>query len=122
MISEGGTSYDHSVTVARSDSPWGPFESDPNNPILTHRHLPNHPIQVIGHADMVETPDGWWLVCLGVRPQGGRFHHIGRETFLAPVAFNKEGWPVVNENRPIEFTMTAPKLPQHIWPKDPGKG
>jgi len=121
MISEGGTAYDHRVTVARSDSPWGPFESDPNNPILTHRFLPNHPIQVVGHADMVETPDGWWLVCLGVRPQGGRFHHIGRETFLAPAAFNKEGWPVVNGNGPIELTMTAPKLPQHIWSKLPAR-
>jgi alpha-N-arabinofuranosidase len=121
MISEGGTSYGHSVTVARSDSPWGPFESDPNNPILTHRNLPNHPIQVVGHADMVETPDGWWLVCLGVRPQGGRFHHIGRETFLAPVAFNKAGWPVVNKNGTIELTMPAPKLPQHIWPKLPAR-
>jgi alpha-N-arabinofuranosidase len=121
MISEGGTAYDHRVTVARSDSPWGPFESDPNNPILTHRFLPNHPIQVVGHADMVETPDGWWLVCLGVRPQGGRFHHIGRETFLAPVAFNKAGWPVVNGNGTIELTMTAPKLPQHTWPELPAK-
>jgi alpha-N-arabinofuranosidase len=121
MVSEGGTSYDHRVTVARSDSPWGPFESDPNNPILTHRFLPNHPIQVTGHADLVDTPDGWWLVCLGVRPQGGRFHHIGRETFLAPVAFNQEGWPVVNENKPIELTMPAPKLPQPAWPKPPAK-
>jgi alpha-N-arabinofuranosidase len=117
MISEGGTSYDHSVTVARSDSPWGPFESDPNNPILTHRNIPNHPIQVVGHADLVDTSDGWWLVCLGVRPQpsGARFHHIGRETFLAPVAFNKEGWPVVNGNGTIELTMPAPRLPQHTW-------
>ncbi|MGA2916680.1 MAG: glycoside hydrolase family 43 protein [Sedimentisphaerales bacterium] len=121
MASEGGTSYDHRVTIARSDSPWGPFESDPNNPILTHRFLPQSPIQIIGHADLVETPDGWWLVCLGVRPQGGRFHHIGREMFLAPVAFNKQGWPVVNGNKPIEFTMTAPNLPQHIWPKLPAK-
>jgi len=121
MVSEGGTSYDHRVTVARSDSPWGPFESDPNNPILTHRFLPNHPIQVTGHADLADTPDGWWLVCLGVRPQGGRFHHIGRETFLAPVAFNKQGWPVVNENKPIELTMPAPKLPQYAWPKPPAK-
>ena len=121
MVSEGGTSYDHRVTIARSDSPWGPFESDTNNPILTHRFLPNHPIQVTGHADLVDTPDGWWLVCLGVRPQGGRFHHIGRETFLAPVAFNKEGWPVVNENKPIELTMPAPKLSQYAWPKPPAK-
>jgi alpha-N-arabinofuranosidase len=69
----------------------------------------------------VETPAGWWLVCLGVRPQGGRFHHIGRETFLVPVAFNKDGWPVVNDNKPIELTMAAPKLPQHTWPKPPKK-
>jgi len=118
MISEGGTSYDHSVTIARSDSPWGPFESNPNNPILTHRHLRKNPIQVVGHADLVETPDGWWLVCLGVRPQGGRYHHIGRETFLAPVTWTADGWPVVNKNGTIDLTVTAPKLPQHPWPKE----
>ena len=66
---------------------------------------------------MVDTPDGWWLVCLGVRPQppGARFHHIGRETFLAPVVFDINGWPVVNGNGTIELTMPAPCLPQHIW-------
>lgn len=121
MAAEGGTSYDHRVTVARSDSPWGPFEFCPNNPILTHRFLPNNPIQVLGHADIVKTPDGWWMICLGVRPQGGRFHHIGRETFLAPVAFNEEGWPVVNTNGTIDLVMAAPKLPQHKWPKVPAR-
>jgi alpha-N-arabinofuranosidase len=121
MAAEGGTSYDHRVTIARGDSPWGPFESDPNNPILTHRFRPSEPIQVLGHADLVDTPDGWWLVCLGVRPQGGRFHHIGRETFLASVVFDSNGWPVVNGNKPIELTMTAPKLPQHIWPQLPDR-
>jgi xylan 1,4-beta-xylosidase len=123
MISEGGTSYDHSVTIARSDSPWGPFESCPHNPILTHRKLPKLPIQVVGHADLVDTPDGWWLVCLGVRPQppGARFHHIGRETFLAPVVFDSNGWPVVNKTGTIELVMAAPKLPQKVWPKEPAK-
>ncbi len=121
MISEGGTSYDHSVTVARSDSPWGPFESDPNNPILTHRHLQDNPIQATGHADLVQTPDGWWMVCLGIRPQGGRFHHMGRETFLTPVVFNEDGWPVVNGNGTISLKMTAPKLPQQVWPEPPAR-
>src|SRR4030042_2877344 len=35
---EGGTSYGHTQVIARSDSPWGPFESCPYNPILTHRN------------------------------------------------------------------------------------
>jgi alpha-N-arabinofuranosidase len=122
MISEGGTSYDHMVTIARSDSPWGPFESNPNNPILTHRDLRNDPIQAVGHTDMVQTPDGWWLVCLAIRPQGGRFHHIGRETFLAPVKWTREMWPVVNENGRISLTMSAaPKLPQHPFEKPPAR-
>ncbi|MFB0524828.1 MAG: glycoside hydrolase family 43 protein [Phycisphaerae bacterium] len=121
MISEGGTSYDHMVTIARSDSPWGPFEANPNNPILTHRNRPNSPIQALGHADLVETPDGWWLVCLGIRPQGGRFHHIGRETFLAPVTWNNENWPVVNNNGTLELTLPAPKLPQQCWKEAPTK-
>jgi xylan 1,4-beta-xylosidase len=121
MISEGGTSYEHMVTIARSDSPWGPFESNPDNPILTHRYRPKSPIQAVGHADIVETPDGWWLVCLAIRPQGGHFHHIGRETFLAPVEWNDKGWPVVNDNNALEFTMKAPKLPQHTWPKPPAR-
>jgi len=121
MISEGGTSYDHMVTIARSDSPWGPFESNPDNPILTHRNRPEHSIQALGHADLVETPNGWWLVCLGIRPQGGRFHHIGRETFLTPVTWNDKGWPVVNGNGTIERTLPAPKLARHTWDKLPAR-
>ena len=114
MISEGGTSYNHALTVARSDSPWGPFESNPNNPILTHRNRPNDPLQALGHGDLVETPDGWWVVFLGIRPQGGRYHHIGRETFLAPVTW-QNGWPVINSNQPITATMRAPRLTPHPW-------
>jgi len=117
MIAEGGTSYDHMETVAASDSPWGPFESDPNNPILTHRHRPESPIQALGHADMVETPEGWWLVCLGIRPQGGRFHHLGRETFLAPVTWTPDNWPVVDGNGTLASLMPAPHLTQHLWPQ-----
>ncbi|MFN3410146.1 MAG: glycoside hydrolase family 43 protein [Limisphaerales bacterium] len=118
MISEGGTSYDHAITVARSDSPWGPFEANPRNPILTHRHLPDHPFQALGHGDLVETPAGWWVVFLGFRPQGGRYHHLGRETFLAPVTW-EDGWPVINGGQPLPATLPAPNLPPHPWPPEP---
>ena len=69
---------------------------------------------------MAETPDGWWMVCLGIRPQGGRVHHLGRETFLAPVLW-KNGWPVVNNNGSLELTMAAPKLKSHPFRKEPAK-
>ena len=118
MIAQGGTSYGHMVNIARSDSPWGPFVSDPKNPILTQRDHPEHPIQALGHADFVETPDGWWMICLGIRPQGGKFHHIGRETFLTQVKWTDDGWLMVS---PVEMTMPAPRLPQHLWKDEPAK-
>ncbi len=71
MSAEGGTGYDHREIMQRCSSPWGPYEASPINPITSHRNAPNNPFQAIGHADMVETPDGWWLVCLGIRPVGG---------------------------------------------------
>jgi alpha-N-arabinofuranosidase len=111
MISEGGTSYDHMITVARSASPFGPFEAFENNPVLTHRDLPAHPIQATGHADLVQTQEGhWWMVLLGIRPSTERHHHIGRETFLAPVTW-KDGWPVVNAGKPLELIMSGEGLP-----------
>lgn len=121
MIAEGGTSYNHMVTIARSDSPWGPFESNPDNPILTHRNRPDHPIQALGHADLVQTPDGWWMVCLGIRPQGGTLHHLGRETFLAPVTWNENNWPVVNGTGALELVMPAPNLSAHPLKQPPAR-
>ena len=119
MIAEGGTSYWHSITVARSTSPWGPFESCPHNPLLTHRNMPDHPIQATGHADLFEAADGtWWVVMLAIRPKGGQYHVLGRETFLAPVSWDKEGWPVVCPNGTLELTMEAPKLTPHPYPPE----
>jgi xylan 1,4-beta-xylosidase len=111
LISEGGTSYDHMVTVARSSSPRGPFEPYDKNPILTHRDLPSHPIQATGHADLVQTKEGaWWMVLLGIRPSTERHHHIGREVFLAPVEW-ESGWPIVNARKPLELSMSGERLP-----------
>lgn len=132
MTAEGGTAYDHSIVIARSRSAFGPFEGCPDNPILTHRHLPKHPIGATGHADLFQASDGsWWVVLLGVRPHVGRagragrtghagrdgrdgravlHHHLGRETFLAPVTWTKGGWPVIGSSGRVELTMAAPKL------------
>ncbi|WP_372661824.1 glycoside hydrolase family 43 protein [Cohnella sp.] len=111
LIAEGGTEYGHMATIARSKRPDGPFESCPHNPILTHRSRHNS-IQSTGHADFVQAPDGsWWTVFLGVRPASyPNKHHLGRETFLAPVTWTEDGWPVVGENGTVSETMPAGSL------------
>jgi xylan 1,4-beta-xylosidase len=117
MIAEGGTAHDHAVTMARSESITGPYEPNPRNPILTHRHLGlNYPIVGTGHADLVETQNGeWWMVCLAMRPYGGYYYNLGRETFLVPVAW-EDGWLIVNPGiGRVEFESRAPDLPEHRW-------
>jgi xylan 1,4-beta-xylosidase len=96
LIAEGGTERGHAVTIARSRSPRGPFESNPANPILTHRGT-DLPVQNTGHADLVERPDGSWaIVYHGVRTRGSspEGHVLGRETFADEVVW-EDGWPVV---------------------------
>ncbi len=113
VLAEGGTELGHMVTIARAKTPWGPFEACPFNPILSHRDDPDHPIQCTGHADLVEAHDGsFWLVALGVRLQGRwvPFHHLGRETFLAPVEWGADGWPRVNGNGTIPLELEAPSF------------
>jgi alpha-N-arabinofuranosidase len=118
MISEGGTSYEHSLTLARSKTPWGPFEADPANPILTHRYAPQLPLQAVGHGDLVQSANGsWWVTLLGIRPQQ-RQHHIGRETLLAPAAWTADGWLRVNGGQPLALDMPATGLPASApWPQ-----
>lgn len=96
MIAEGGTSFNHAITIARSEKIEGPYIGNKNNPILTHRHLgKDFPVCNVGHGDLVETPDGkWYMTCLASRIFDG-YSNLGRETFLAEVVW-EDGWPVVN--------------------------
>lgn len=123
MIAEGGTAHDHAVTIARSQAITGPYEPNRRNPILTHRHLGlEYPIVGTGHADLVETQNGeWWLVCLAMRPYGGYFYNLGRETFLASVIW-EDGWPIVNPGiGTLEFESHMPDLPEHTWDELPAR-
>lgn len=101
MSAEGGTSDMHSEVIFRSDSPFGPFVPAKKNPILTQRDLdPNRidPVTCAGHADLVQTPSGdWWAVFLACRPCEGKFENLGRETFLLPVSWTDEGFPLILE-------------------------
>lgn len=107
LIAEGGTERSHSVSIARSSSPYGPWEPCPTNPILTHRGFP-WPIQNVGHGDLVQLDDGtWWMVVLGVRLKGfpPGWYTLGRETFLTRVRWDGE-WPV-GDDVTLEFEPPA---------------
>jgi xylan 1,4-beta-xylosidase len=118
MHAEGGTHYDHLEIMVRSKTPFGPFEVCPHGPILGHRARKAHAIQATGHADLVDLPNGdTWAVFLAVRPKNGRFHHLGRETFLAPVTWTKDGWPTIGKRGEVELEMPAPALDAAPFPK-----
>ena len=109
LISEGGTELAHKLTVARSRHIYGPYEENPANPIFTHCSLAAQEsnIQGTGHADFFQAADGsWWTVFLAYRRFGGDFHHLGRETFLAPVTW-ENGWPVINGGAPVAERMSV---------------
>jgi xylan 1,4-beta-xylosidase len=108
LLAEGGTGIGHMVTIARSRSIDGPYESNLGNPMLSHRSS-DHPVQGVGHADLVEGPDGQWHVVFhGIRPKGTHphFHLIGRETLVAKVEWI-DGWPVVVEEDVAPETLTS---------------
>lgn len=111
VAAEGGTEYGHMMTMGRSDSPWGPFESCPHNPILTQRSLDN-PIMGAGHGDLIQAHDGsWWVVFLAFRPHGyPPVYHLGRETYLAPARWTEDGWLKVGLDGHVELEMDAPLL------------
>ncbi len=120
MSAEGGTGYDHREVIQRSKSPWGPYEPSPINPVLSNRTDPDNPFQAMGHADLVQLQDGsWWVLCLGIRPQGGHYQHLGRETFLAPITWNEDGWPKTGADGIVKGEYPSPNLPEHRWAKDP---
>jgi xylan 1,4-beta-xylosidase len=117
LIAEGGTERGHAVTIARGPTPAGPFDSNPDNPILTHRGT-DEPVQNTGHADLVERPDGSWaIVYHGVRPRGSspEWHVLGRETFADEVVWT-DGWPILAgqleaKDVPAQENLTGPELP-----------
>ena len=111
MCAEGGTGYYHCVTMARARDPFGPWEGDPTNPILTAvpenrneradvDHLkpryynPASPLQKCGHGSYVDTPNGeTWLVHLCARPFTPELRcTLGRETAIQRMRWTEDGW------------------------------
>lgn len=93
-LAEGGTGYDHAVTMARARAVTGPYEVHPDVHLMTARGAPGHPLQRVGHGQYVEMPEGEGLhTYLCGRPLEGGYCPLGRETGLARVVWGEDGWP-----------------------------
>jgi xylan 1,4-beta-xylosidase len=112
MLAEGGTGWNHGISMARSRNILGPYELDPQSSVLTSRDDATLALQKAGHGELVETPDGdWFLAHLASRPlktgagrnlassdksapadaHAGDRCVLGRETCLQRVEW-REGW------------------------------
>lgn len=111
MCAEGGTGYNHCVTMGRSKHVWGPYEKDPMNPIVTsqpgesyERHDPDHLkpkyynpdsiLQKSGHGSYVDLPNGeTYLLHLCARPFAPELCcTLGRETSIQKMKWTEDGW------------------------------
>ncbi len=121
MTAEGGTVFRHSVTMARSRNIEGPYEVDPQNPVLTSYDDPTLELQKAGHASLVETQSGeWYMTHLCGRPLPSRGRCVlGRETAIQKMTWTDDGWLRLEEggNSP-RVLVKAPDLPEHKWPEE----
>ncbi|TAQ88821.1 hypothetical protein B7494_g2846 [Chlorociboria aeruginascens] len=94
LIAEGGTGAGHMANVARSRHIHGPYESDPQNPVLTNANTTAY-FQNVGHADLFQdSENNWWAVALSVRQGPDGSYPMGRETSLTPVKWEEGEWPI----------------------------
>ena len=79
----------HMVIVARSRSIHGPWEHDPENPIV-RTWSSREKWWSRGHATVFEGPNGgWWMVYHGYE---NGFSTLGRQCLLDPVEWTRDGW------------------------------
>ncbi|MBP1851153.1 glycoside hydrolase family 43 protein [Rhizobium halophytocola] len=100
---EGGTGYDHAVTMARSRTIEGPYDLHPDRYLITSKDHPEASLQRAGHGQYVETPDGaayhTHLCGRPLPPQ--RRCTLGRETALQKCSWKDDGWLYLADGGPV---------------------
>lgn len=121
VCAEGGTGGGHAVTIARSKHVTGPYETHPDNPILSARWNPEWPLQKTGHASLVETQHGeWYMPFLCSRRIGAEgYSPLGRETAIEKIIWDENGWPQLAHEHGKKARLEVPTpagLQEHVWP------
>lgn len=140
MCAEGGTGYNHCVTIGRAEHPFGSYVRDPENPIVTSQpmvsnersdpdHLkpkyynPESILQKSGHGSIVETQTGeTYLVHLTSRPFLPELRcTLGRETAIQKMMWTSDGWlRMADGSNLAKVEVEKPSLPECVLPKTPG--
>jgi xylan 1,4-beta-xylosidase len=89
-----GVGCHYAEGVARADKLLGHWTRDPSNPIIAANEAWRCP----GHGTAVETPAGKDLFLYHAYPASGTVY-LGRESVMDSIAWNTDGWPVVNGGR-----------------------
>ena len=134
MCAEGDTGYYHAVTMQRAEAPFGPYVSDPENPILTSNeaenderadtdHLkpryfsPDAPLQKCGHGSYTDTGRGEaCLVHLCSRPFTPELRcTLGRESAIQKMRWTEDGWlRMADGGRIAKKEVEEPDIPEWI--------
>ncbi len=123
MLAEGGTSWNHGISMARAKDICGPYELDPQPMVLTSRNNADLTLQRAGHGEIVETQSGeWYLAHLCARPvHRERRCLLGRETALQRVKWTDDDWLRLDGGTTEpKVVVPAPRgLQPHPWPAKP---
>jgi xylan 1,4-beta-xylosidase len=121
LTAEGGTAWNHAVTMARSRNLLGPYELHPDAYILSARNRPDAPLQRAGHADLVETQYGdTYMAYLCGRPLRNRGRcTLGRETAIQKMQW-RDGWLYTEgEGGLPQLKTSGPDLALHPYAAAP---
>ena len=103
ITAEGGTGVDHQVTVCRSKALYGPYEVDPNTPLLTSKEDKTLPLQCAGHGSLIMFENRWYMYHLVTRPLLKDYAVLGRETAIQELVMTKDFWLKLKstDNKPL---------------------
>jgi len=134
VVAEGGTVYQHAVTVLRAKDLLGPYELHPEETIVCTWEHPDNALQKSGHACFVHTHSNeWYMVYLVGRPLPSKsastsnvvnrhlpadeknsmrgYCPLGRETAIDQI-FWQDNWPYAVGGKQAKEQVQAPNISQ----------
>jgi xylan 1,4-beta-xylosidase len=112
LFSDGGTlpHEPSTISVLRASALAGPWESDPNNPVMFSTDNGAR-FEGPAHGTLIDTPKGdqWFLT---YHAHETAFYSLGRQMLMEPVEWTADGWWKPVGGKVPSTTAAAPNLPQ----------